>query len=109
VLSQFRRLEQDLRTHGAVRHKHAMHLIRLLLSGIGALREGTIPVRVTEQRERLLAIKRGELHWAEVDAWRLALHREFDAAYAASALPEQPDYAAADAFLIRARRAMVEE
>jgi hypothetical protein len=108
VLSQFRRLEQDLRTHGAVRHKHAMHLIRLLLGGIGALREGTIPVRVTEHRERLLAIKRGELPWAEVDAWRLALHREFDAAYAASALPEQPDVAAIDAFLIRARRAMVE-
>lgn len=108
VLSQFRRLEQDLRTHGAVRHKHAMHLIRLLLSGIAALREGTIPMRVAEHRERLLSIKRGELPWAEVDAWRLELHRAFDAAYAASALPEQPDYAAIDAFLIRARRAMVE-
>jgi uncharacterized protein len=108
VLAQFRRLEQDLRTHGAVRHKHAMHLIRLLLSGIAALREGTIPVRVTEHRERLLAIKRGELPWAEVDTWRLELHHEFDAAYAASALPEQPDYAAIDAFLIRARRSMVE-
>ena len=61
-----------------------------------------------EHREQLLAIKRGELPWAEVNAWRLELHQEFDAAYAATALPEQPDSAAVDAFLIRARRSMVE-
>jgi len=108
VLSKFRRVEQDLRTHGEVRNKHAMHLIRLLLSGIAALREGALPVRVIEHREQLLAIKRGELPWAEVNAWRLALHQEFDAAYAATALPEQPDSAAVDDFLIRARRSMVE-
>lgn len=109
VLSQFRRLEQDLRTHGEIRLKHAMHLIRLLLSGITALREAVIPVRVTEHRERLLAIKSGELPWPEANAWRLELHQQFDAAYAASTLPERPDSAAADAFLVRARRTMVEE
>jgi hypothetical protein len=109
VLSQFRRMEQDLRNHGEVRLKHAMHLIRLLLSGIVALREGVIPVRVTEHRERLLAIKRGDLPWAAVNAWRLELHQQFDAAYATSALPERPDSAAADALLICARRLMVED
>jgi hypothetical protein len=86
-----------------------MHLIRLLLSGITALREGVIPVQVTEHRERLLAIKRGELPWAEANAWRLELHQQFDAAYAATALPERPDSAAANDFLIRARRLMVED
>jgi uncharacterized protein len=107
VLSQFRRMEQDLRTSGAIKSKHAMHLIRLLLSGITALREGTIPIDVGEHRTQLLAIKRGELPWAKVDAWRLALHHDFDAAYAASRLPDRPDYARADALLVRARRAMV--
>ena len=34
VLSQFKKLEQDLRNHGQLRWKHVMHLIRLLLSGI---------------------------------------------------------------------------
>jgi hypothetical protein len=100
-------MEQDLRTSGAIKHKHAMHLIRLLLSGITALREGTIAVDVGAERERLLTIRRGELPWEAVNAWRLALHREFDAAYAASQLPERPDYARADAFLIAARRSMV--
>jgi uncharacterized protein len=105
VLSQFKKLEQDLRTRGEIRWKHAMHLIRLLLAGVAALREGELPVRVSgDARERLLAVKRGERPWAEVDAWRLALHVEFEAAFAATRLPERPDYAWADAFLIRARR-----
>ena len=33
---------------------------------------------VAEQRDRLLAIKRGEMPWEEVEAWRLELHREFE-------------------------------
>jgi len=105
VLSQFRKLEQDLRTTGRLKWKHAMHLLRILLAGIAAMETGEVGVRVAdEHRERLLAIRRGELPWREVDAWRLALHRCFDAAFAQSPLPERPDYAWANQFLIRARR-----
>ena len=71
VISQFRRLEQDLRTVGAIKWKHAMHLIRLLLSGVTVLREGLVPVRVEEHRERLLAVRRGEVPWEEVNAWQI--------------------------------------
>lgn len=84
-----------------------MHLIRLLFSGVTILREGHVPVRVEEHREELLAIKRGERTWEEVDAWRLDLHRQFDAAFAHTALPEQPDFARANDYLLCARRAMV--
>ena len=35
-----------------------MHLIRLLLSGIVVLRQGFVPLRVDEHRDRLLAILR---------------------------------------------------
>jgi predicted nucleotidyltransferase len=108
ILSQFKKLEQDLRTRGHMRWKHAMHLIRLLLSGITILKEGFVPVRVAVYRERLLAIRRAQVSWEEVNAWRLRLHQEFDAAFAATRLPERPDYARANAFLIRARRSMVE-
>ncbi|HWM91936.1 MAG TPA: nucleotidyltransferase domain-containing protein [Thermoanaerobaculia bacterium] len=105
VLSQFKKLEQDLRTAGEIRWKHAMHLIRLQLAGITALSEGRVPVRVDgEYRERLLAIKRGEVPWAEIEAWRLDLHERFDAAFASTRLPERPDYRWANDFLIRARR-----
>ncbi len=107
VLSQFKKLEQDLRTRGAIKWKHAMHLIRLLLSGITILREHTVPVRVDAYRERLLAIRRGELSWAGVDSWRLELHRAFDAAFATTTLPERPDVDRANAFLVKARRSMI--
>jgi hypothetical protein len=91
-----------------VKPKHAMHLIRLLLSGIGALRDGEVPVRVEEHRDRLLAIRDEAMPWDDVNAWRLELHRDFDAAYAATSLPERPDYARADRFLVAARRSMVQ-
>jgi hypothetical protein len=105
VLSQFKKLEQDIRTTGALRWKHAMHLIRLLLAGITGLEEGTIPVRVEDGlRERLLAIKRGEVPWPEVNVWRVDLHARFDQAFKGTALPERPDYGWANDFLIRARR-----
>lgn len=66
VLSQFKKLEQDLRNHGQIRWKHVMHLIRLLLSGVVVLKHGFVPLRVDEFRDRLLAIRRGDVSWAEV-------------------------------------------
>ena len=36
VMSQFRKIEQDLRAKGAIKWKHAMHLVRLLLSGVSS-------------------------------------------------------------------------
>jgi hypothetical protein len=87
-----------------------MHLIRLLLSGIGIMRDGLVPVRVEEHREKLLAIRRGEMPREEVEDWRKRLHYEFNAAAEATNLPERPDYQKADALLIEARRlALAEE
>lgn len=83
-----------------------MHLIRLLLSGLAALREGELRVRLDEHRAALLAIKRQEQPWSEVNAWRLRLQQEFEEAFAATRLPERPDYTWANAFLLRARHEM---
>ncbi|OLP17769.1 nucleotidyltransferase [Leptolyngbya sp. 'hensonii'] len=107
VISQFKKMEQDLRVSGTIKWKHAMHLIRLLLSGITILREGFVPVRVEAYRDRLLAIRNQEIPWKTLDEWRLNLHRDFDRAFATTDLPERPDYGKANAFLIRARRQMV--
>jgi hypothetical protein len=108
VLSQFKKLQADLRTTGAVRWKHVMHLLRLLLAGIEVLRDGRVPLDVGPERERLLAVRRGEVDWPEVEAWRRELHHAFDAAYRSTSLPERPDYVWADDYLIRARRGMVD-
>jgi hypothetical protein len=106
VMSQFKKLEQDLRARGEIKWKHAMHLMRLLLSGISALREGELRVRLDEERDALLTIKRGERPWPDVNAWRLRLHKEFDEAFASTQLPERPDYAWANEFLLKARKEM---
>lgn len=104
AMSQFKKIEQDIRLHGEVRWKHAMHLLRLLITGAAALREARIPVRVEAHRERLLAVKRGEVPWADLNVWRRELHQDFERALAQTKLPERPDYEAANTFLIRARR-----
>lgn len=105
VMSQFKKMQADIRNQGEVKWKHVMHLIRLLISGIHVLRHGDVAVRVDEHREALLAIKRGDTPWKETERWRLKLHEEFETAFRETKLPERPDYAAANRFLIRARRA----
>lgn len=107
ALSQFKKLEQDLRNQGAIRWKHAMHLLRLLLTGAATLRERWVPVKVEAHRDRLLAVKRGEISWAEIDTWRQELHRDFEQALAETKLPERPDYERVNAFLIESRRSQV--
>jgi hypothetical protein len=106
AMSQFKKIEQDRRNHGEVRWKHAMHLLRLLLTGAATLRTGNVPVRVDAHRDRLLAVKRGELPWTDVDAWRKELHGDFEHALVETKLPERPDYEKANGFLIKARREM---
>ncbi len=104
VMSQFKRMQAHIRNHGQVKWKHVMHLIRLLISGTTVLREGFVPVRVEEHRERLLAVKRGEMPWEDVDQWRRSLHEEFDEAFQHTSLPERPDYEKANRFLVKVRR-----
>ena len=103
ALSQFKKLEQDIRTRGEIRWKHAMHLLRLLITGAESLRTGRVPIRVEQHRDRLLAVKQGSVPWSEVEAWRRKLHNDFERALVETRLPERPDYDAANRFLIKAR------
>lgn len=104
VASQFKKMQTDIRNQGKVKWKHVMHLIRLLISGIDVLREGKVTVQVGEAREQLLAIKRGEVLFAEADSWRKSLQVDFERAFQLTALPERPDYGRANEFLIQARK-----
>jgi hypothetical protein len=107
VLSQFRLMKKGFDTDRRYKPKHAMHLIRLLHSGIHALRAGEIRVDVGEHRDELLAIRRGEVPFEAVEARALDLDRAFRAAFEATALPERPDADRANRFLIAARRRRV--
>lgn len=107
VLSQFKKIETDLRVRGAPKWKHVMHLLRLLLSARDLLASGVLTLDVGAERDRLLAVRRGELAWDEVDAWRLALHAELDAVLPTTPLPAGPDVARFAGWLydVRARSA----
>jgi predicted nucleotidyltransferase len=104
---QLSRLEADIRDRGEPRWKHAMHLLRLLLSCRDLLRTGQLTVDVGDQRERLLAVRRGERSWDEVRAWMRTLHEEVDTAAARTPLPAEPDRSRVEDFLVRVRRASV--
>ncbi|MEQ4722705.1 nucleotidyltransferase domain-containing protein [Nonomuraea sp. B19D2] len=95
--SQFRRLDP-----AAPKWKQAMHMVRLLLSGLHLVRHGEPLVQVGPHRERLLAIRRGEVPWAEVDAWRAELSAEVAAT--PGVLPERPDRERVEEFLIGVRK-----
>ncbi|MFD3938977.1 DNA polymerase beta superfamily protein [Streptomyces sp. NPDC058611] len=103
--SQRGKLLADVRVHGAPRWKHAMHLLRLLLSCRDLLRTGRLTIDAGPQRDRLLAVRRGELTWDETDAWMARLVEETAAALAGTPLPEAPDQARVEDFLLRTRRA----
>ncbi|TRV72499.1 nucleotidyltransferase [Streptomyces sp. 130] len=105
ALAQRRKLEADVRQYGAPRWKHAMHLLRLLTSCRDLLRTGELTIEVGEAREALLAVRRGEVPWPEVERRMTRLAAENDEAAGTSPLPPEPDRARVEDFLIRVRRA----
>ncbi|MFE2928559.1 nucleotidyltransferase domain-containing protein [Streptomyces goshikiensis] len=103
--SQHTKLVADVRIHGAPRWKHAMHLLRLLLSCRDLLRTGRLAIDAGPYRDRLLAVRRGELSWAEAGAWMTRLAEQTEAALSTTPLPESPDHARVADFLHRTRGA----
>ncbi|MFQ3555490.1 nucleotidyltransferase domain-containing protein [Streptomyces gramineus] len=105
ALGQRRKLDADVRMHGAPRWKHAMHLLRLLASARDLLRTGELTIDVGDRREELLAVKRGEVSWPEVEARMARLAAEAERALRGSPLPAEPDRARVAGFLFGVRRA----
>ncbi|QNE78198.1 nucleotidyltransferase [Streptomyces finlayi] len=105
ALGQRRKLDADVRQYGAPRWKHAMHLLRLLTSSRDLLRTGRLMIEVGDAREELLAVRRGEVPWTEVERRMSRLAEENEAAASTTPLPRAPDRARVEAFLIRTRRA----
>lgn len=103
VLSQFKKMLRSLEEGREPKWKHAMHLIRLLESGIGILETGTLDLE-TKHRAELLEIKAGAWPWSRVEARKDALQARFEEAYKKTSLPAHPDYDTVDRYLLRARR-----
>ncbi|MFI7545405.1 DNA polymerase beta superfamily protein [Actinoplanes sp. NPDC049599] len=100
---QLKRVATRRARTGATNHKQAMHMIRLLLAGAHVLRTGDILVDVTPLRDRLLAVKHGEVPWQAVAGWADELLDDLAAAERATTLPTEPDRAAVDQLLYAVR------
>ena len=88
---------------GQTNHKQAMHMIRLLHAGAHLLRTGEVLVDVGQLRDRLLAVRRGDLPWEQVASWAAELLAELDDAAVGTGLPEQPDRDTVDRLLTAVR------
>lgn len=107
VLSQFKKLKRDVESGGEPRPKHSMHLIRLLYSGIEALKGHGILVDVGPHRAELLRIKKGQMNFDEVYKQAIALNEVFQKEFEHTTLADRPDVAAVERFLVEARKSRV--
>ncbi len=107
VKSQRELLARRVRLDDEMKPKHAMHLLRLLYAGAHVLRTGTVQVDVGPHRDELMAVRSGTWSLERILARATELEADLAEAARTTRLPEQPDTACVEAFLLRARRLAV--
>jgi hypothetical protein len=107
AVAEYRLLQRKVGARGTLHWRQGMYLIRLLLMGARSLRENTLVLDLSDEEDRLLAVRYGEMTWTEYDEWRKELLSGLECAQQETALPEKPDYHAANEFLIQARLSRV--
>jgi predicted nucleotidyltransferase len=105
VKSQREQLLRRLRVDGEVKPKHGMHLIRLLHAGAHVLRTGEVMVHVGPHHAELMEIRSGKWSLERITARAEELEAELAEAARTTTLPDQPDTARVETFLLKARRA----
>jgi hypothetical protein len=85
--------------------KYAMHALRLGHQGIELLETGRVTLPLGEpERSAVMAVRRGELSFDEAMAEIEKVERRLEAALERTRLPDEPDRAAVDEFLVSAYR-----
>lgn len=92
---------QFARAVDRLKWKQVMHVVRQLLVCRDLVRTGVLSLDVGPYRERLLAIRRGEVPMADVERQVSQLREEI--ASARSPLPAEPDREAVEAWLVSVR------
>ena len=81
--------------------KFAMHMVRLGLQGVEYLRTGRITLPVPQpDRDRLRLIRMGQVTKDEIIVWAEELEAELSGLLLTSPLPDRPDTARANAWLV---------
>ncbi|GIG70235.1 nucleotidyltransferase domain-containing protein [Phytomonospora endophytica] len=103
ALAQFKKLTARRERSGHVKWKQAMHMLRLLRAGAHVLSTGEILVDVSDERERLLAVRDGHVAWDEVVTWAERLRGELESAARTTHLPAEPRRDLVETMLVEAR------
>lgn len=99
------RAHLELELPRELRPKNAYNLLRIVSGAVQWLATGEPLIETSgELRERLRAIKSGEVPLRQALAWTEAAAADLDRARERSPLPAEPDYAAADALLRELRQ-----
>lgn len=94
-------------------NKHAMHLVRLMLACIDLMRTGTFCTHCEKYLPLLMDIRNGKYMGEDgqmkPEFFQLVkeLEHEMDDAFEHTCLPDKPDYAAIDAFMMDAREKII--
>lgn len=90
AVSQFKRLQRDIKADRKIKNKHVMHLVRLMTMCKEILMSGKVIVKRPD-KDDLLKIRRGEWDYQEIEAWQKSMDSEMDKWYNVSCLPYAPD------------------
>ncbi|MEU8215408.1 nucleotidyltransferase domain-containing protein [Micromonospora taraxaci] len=101
--AQFGKAERGIARSGVPVWRHVTHLIRLLAAGGALVRTGRLVLDVGADRDGLLAVKAGEVPWDDVVAWRDRLVSRMTADLPTSPLPDRPDEARVERWLVSVR------
>jgi uncharacterized protein len=83
--------------------KYAMHVLRLAVQGRELLETSRLELPIGEpDRARIRAVREGEVPYDEVVAWIEQAERDLERAHEGTSLPETPDAARVDAWLVHA-------
>jgi predicted nucleotidyltransferase len=83
--------------------KYAMHVLRLAVQGREMLETGRLELPIGEpERSRIRAVREGQVSYEESVAWIEQAERDLARAHERSRLPDAPDRARVDAWLVEA-------
>jgi predicted nucleotidyltransferase len=83
--------------------KYAMHVLRLAVQGRELLETGKLELPIAEpERSRIFDVREGRVPYEEVVEWIEQAERGLERAHEATRLPERPDAARIDAWLVHA-------
>lgn len=104
--SQLKRIRADTRNGKPIKHKHTMHIVRLLRMGKEIVASGEVIVRRPDYKE-LLEIRNGNYHYEDIAGWANNSIEEINSLVEKSPLPTKPNIKRAENLLIKIIKGVV--